>query len=90
MHTVESLRDDEVVDIKGFTVKLIFEEKRLNDDAKVIALEYDPNRTAHLALLEYADGEKTYILAPSLLYVGDILVSSNEKVDFKPWQCITT
>jgi len=47
-------------------------------------LEYDPNRTAHLALLEYSDGEKAYILAPSTVVVGDILISSNDKVDFKP------
>lgn len=61
-----------------------FRRDRLNVEAKVIALEYDPNRTAHLALLEYSDGEKSYILAPSTVVVGDILVSSNEKVDFKP------
>ena len=48
-----------------------------------MAFEYDPNRTAHLALLEYADGEKSYILAPSEVSVGDILISSNDKIDFK-------
>ena len=51
-------------------------------DAKIIALEYDPNRTAHLALLEYSDGEKSYILAPSGLQKGDIVRSSKEKIDF--------
>lgn len=61
-----------------------FRREKLNVDAKVIALEYDPNRTAHLALLEYADGEKAYILAPTGVNVGDILISSNEKIDFTP------
>src|SRR5512147_765391 len=43
--------------------------------AKVAAIEYDPNRTARLALLFYADGEKRYILAPLGLRVGDTVVS---------------
>ncbi len=54
-----------------------FRREKLNIDAKVIALEYDPNRTAHLALLEYQDGVKTYILAPKGVDVGDGLISSN-------------
>ena len=61
-----------------------FRRDRLNEEAKVIALEYDPNRTAHLALLEYPDGVKNYILAPSSVKVGDVLLSSHEKVDFTP------
>ena len=46
--------------------------KRRKDDvpAKVAAIEYDPNRSAHIALLHYADGEKRYILAPARLRVG--------------------
>src|SRR5437870_13898015 len=46
--------------------------KRRNDGvpAKVAAIEYDPNRTAHIALLHYLDGEKRYILAPQRLSVG--------------------
>src|SRR5688572_11268583 len=43
--------------------------------ATVIALEYDPNRSARLALLQYVDGEKRYILAPQNLQVGDAIVS---------------
>ena len=43
--------------------------------AKVVAIEYDPNRTAHIALLHYADGEKRYIIAPSGLKVGDTIQS---------------
>jgi large subunit ribosomal protein L2 len=43
--------------------------------AKVYSIEYDPNRTARIALLHYADGEKRYILAPNGLKVGDVLMS---------------
>lgn len=60
-----------------------FRRPRLDEPAKVLSFEYDPNRTANLALLEYADGEKTYILAPASLAVGDTIVSSASKVDFK-------
>jgi len=58
--------------------------KRDKDDipAKVASIEYDPNRTANIALLNYADGEKRYILAPYGLSVGDTLVSG-EKADIK-------
>ena len=51
--------------------------------AKVAAIEYDPNRTARIALLHYLDGEKRYILAPYRLNVGD-LVESGEGADIKP------
>ncbi|MCC7112303.1 MAG: 50S ribosomal protein L2 [Deltaproteobacteria bacterium] len=51
--------------------------------AKVAAIEYDPNRTARLALLHYLDGEKCYILAPVGLNVGDTVVTSAE-ADIKP------
>jgi large subunit ribosomal protein L2 len=51
--------------------------------AKVAAIEYDPNRTANIALLFYVDGEKRYILAPVDLKVGDT-VESGEKADIKP------
>ncbi len=51
--------------------------KRTKDgmDAKVLAVEYDPNRTCHIALLEYGDGEKRYILSPVGLSVGEVLES---------------
>ena len=51
--------------------------KRLKDGikAKVVAIEYDPNRTVNIALIEYADGEKSYILAPLGLKVGQTVVS---------------
>ena len=55
----------------------IIDFKRRKDDipAKVAAIEYDPNRTANIALLYYADGEKAYIIAPVGLKVGDELMS---------------
>jgi large subunit ribosomal protein L2 len=58
--------------------------KRSKDDipAKVAAIEYDPNRTARIALLHYRDGEKRYILAPVGLEVGTLIVSG-EKSDIK-------
>jgi large subunit ribosomal protein L2 len=46
--------------------------------AKVVSLEYDPNRTAFIALLSYADGEKRYIVAPNGLKVGDTVMSGSE------------
>lgn len=55
----------------------IIDFKRNKDDipAKVATIEYDPNRSANIALLHYADGEKRYILAPNGLKVGDVVVS---------------
>src|SRR5688500_14675185 len=51
--------------------------------AKVASIEYDPNRSARIALLHYADGEKRYILSPEKLTVGDTVVSANS-ADIKP------
>lgn len=55
--------------------------------AKVSAIEYDPNRSARIALLVYADGEKRYILAPLEVKVGDILETGPE-ADIKPGNCM--
>jgi large subunit ribosomal protein L2 len=52
-----------------------FRRKKHGVPAKVTALEYDPNRSSHIALLVYADGEKRYILAPDGVKVGDLLMS---------------
>ena len=60
-----------------------FKRDKLNVPAKVAAIEYDPNRTARLALLHYADGEKRYIVAPLGLKVGDTVVAG-ENVDIRP------
>ena len=51
--------------------------------AKVVRLEYDPNRTAFIALLEYEDGEQSYILAPQRLGPGDSVIAA-ERADIKP------
>lgn len=60
-----------------------FKQKKLDIPAKVKAIEYDPNRTAFLALLVYADGEKQYILAPSGIKVGDKILVSKNKIEIK-------
>lgn len=60
-----------------------FKRDKYDIPARVSAIEYDPNRTARLALLNYADGEKRYILAPVGLVVGDEVVSG-PNVDIKP------
>ena len=56
-------------------------------EATVLTLEYDPNRSAFIALVQYEDGEKRYILAPVGLKVGDKIVSG-EKADIKPGNCL--
>ena len=55
--------------------------------AKVAAIEYDPNRSARIALLNYRDGEKRYIVAPAQVNVGDVLFSG-DKADIKPGNAI--
>jgi large subunit ribosomal protein L2 len=60
-----------------------FRRRKFDQRAKVERLEYDPNRTAFLALIKYDDGELSYILAPQRLAAGDTVVAG-EKVDVKP------
>ena len=60
-----------------------FKRDKVDVEATVLRLEYDPNRSANIALLEYADGERRYILAPVGLTAGDKVISS-EKADIKP------
>jgi large subunit ribosomal protein L2 len=60
-----------------------FKRRKADAPAKVERLEYDPNRTAFLALVKYDDGEQAYILAPQRIAVGDTVVSG-EHVDVKP------
>jgi large subunit ribosomal protein L2 len=60
-----------------------FKRRKWDVPATVERLEYDPNRTAFIALIAYADGEKAYILAPQRLRAGDQVVAG-EKVDVKP------
>ena len=53
-----------------------FKRNKFNVSGKVVSIEYDPNRTANIALINYADGEKRYIIAPKNLNVGDKIVTS--------------
>lgn len=64
--------------------RIDFKRDKKDVPAKVEAIEYDPNRSARIALLCYADGERRYILAPDQLKVGDTVVSGEERVDIKP------
>ena len=60
-----------------------FKRRKFDVPATVQRLEYDPNRTAFIALIEYQDGEQSYILAPQRLAVGDSVISG-ERADIKP------
>ena len=64
-----------------------FKRDKVDVPATVKTLEYDPNRSAHIALLEYEDGEKRYIIAPEGLKVGDT-VMSGANADIKPGNCL--
>ena len=67
----------------------IVDFKRMKDDmeATVIGIEYDPNRSANIALIQYTDGTKSYILAPQGLTDGDKVISG-ENADIKPGNCL--
>ncbi len=60
-----------------------FKRDKFDIPAKVVAIEYDPNRLARLALLQYADGEKRYTIAPVELKIGDQVISSKKQVEIK-------
>jgi len=64
-----------------------FKRNKHDMPARVAAIEYDPNRTARLALLYYTDGEKRYILAPVDLKVGDTVISG-PKAEVRPGNCL--
>ena len=61
-----------------------FKRRKFDVEATVERIEYDPNRTAFIALITYTDGEQAYILAPQRIAVGDKVVSSTAAVDVKP------
>jgi len=67
--------------------KIDFKRTKDGIPAKVATVEYDPNRSAYIALLHYADGEKSYILAPSEIEVGNV-VSSGPGSDIRPGNCL--
>ena len=73
---------------KRFIRLVDFKRDKLEIPATVAAIEYDPNRTARLALLNYADGEKRYIIAPVGLNVGDKIISGND-ADIRPGNSMT-
>jgi large subunit ribosomal protein L2 len=60
-----------------------FKRNKFDSQAEVIAIEYDPNRSARIALLQYEDGEKRYIIAPLGLKVGDV-IGNGEKAQLRP------
>jgi large subunit ribosomal protein L2 len=64
-----------------------FKRNKTDISAKIVAIEYDPNRSANLALLNYVDGEKKYILAPDGVKVGDTILAG-ENVDIQPGNCL--
>jgi large subunit ribosomal protein L2 len=64
-----------------------FKRDKIDVQGKVATIEYDPNRTARIALVHYADGEKRYIIAPVGLKVGDKVLASNT-ADIKPGNCL--
>ena len=64
-----------------------FKRNRLEDAATVLSIEYDPNRSANIALIQYEDGQKAYIIAPVDLKVGMTVVSS-ATADIKPGNCL--
>ena len=64
-----------------------FKRNKVDMEATVIGIEYDPNRTANIALIEYTDGERAYIIAPVGLKDGDKVISA-AKADIKPGNCM--
>ncbi len=60
-----------------------FKRNKIGMEGEVVAIEYDPNRSAYIALVRYADGEKRYIVAPLGLSVGQIVVSGHSNVEVK-------
>lgn len=72
---------------KRYLRKIDWFRKEYDIPAKVVAIEYDPNRTADIALLSYQNGSKSYILATSNMKIGDIVVSG-QNVDIKEGNCL--
>lgn len=66
-----------------------FKRARIDEQAEVVGIEYDPNRTARIALIQYEDGVKSYIIAPLDLKPGDKVLSTVEKeIEIKPGNCM--
>ncbi len=69
---------------KRFIRKIDFIMDRVDTPAQVVSVEYDPNRSAHIALVKYGDGEVRYVLAAEGLHIGDQIVASRTKAEIKP------
>lgn len=69
---------------KRFLRNIDFKRDKFNIPGKIKTLEYDPNRSAWIALVFYKDGDKRYILASDKMKIGDEILSSKEKIDLKP------
>ena len=66
-----------------------FKRDRLDQEATVLAIEYDPNRSARIALIQYPDQTKSYIVAPLELQVGQKIISTQEKdIEIRPGNCM--
>ena len=63
---------------KRFYRKIDFKRDKIGIPGRIAQIEYDPNRSAHIALIAYLDGEKRYILAPANIEVGQMIVSGPE------------
>lgn len=72
---------------KKFYRMIDFKRTKFDIPATVTALEYDPNRGPNIALLTYADGQKSYILAPEGLQMGQKIISSKDSVEILPGNC---
>jgi len=64
--------------------RIDFRRDKLDMPAEVLRLEYDPNRSAHIALIQFEDGEQRYMLAPNKLKIGDTILNATEKADYTP------
>ncbi|TAN34077.1 50S ribosomal protein L2 [Patescibacteria group bacterium] len=70
--------------VKKFYRIVDFKRQKFGAEAQVIAIEYDPNRGPRLALLQYSDGQRAYILCPEGLKVGDRVLSADKAIEVKP------
>lgn len=68
---------------KRYLRKVDFKQDRFDNPAEVISIEYDPNRNARIALIQFEDGEKRYILSPEGLKVGNKVLSSQKKISIE-------
>lgn len=73
---------------KRFLRLIDFKRNAFDIKAKVATIEYDPNRSANIALLHYQNGDKRYILAPVGLKIGDTVISTKNTADIEPGNCL--